>query len=88
MSKEHVQPRKVQVCRHTVITPISEALVIERSDAAGLCLTIKHIGTSHMGSTFCANGLMDVVPRQPFIILVIKYTNAQKQLPKLGGSMK
>ena len=81
-SEEDAQPRKVHVCRRTVIAPMSEAPVLVRSEAAGIRLIRQHTNASRERTSLCANGLMDVVPGQPFTILVSNFTNAPQQLPK------
>ena len=83
-SEEDAQPKRVQMCRRAVAAPMSEEPVLVRSEAAGVRLIQQHTGTVYEWSTLCANGLMEVVPGQPFKILVSDLTNRLQELPKPG----
>ena len=81
-SPDDVQPRKVQVCRRIVIPPMSEVPVRVRTFASSLRLISQHKGAARKQSVLCANGVMEVIPDQPFTILVINSTNVPRRLPK------
>ena len=81
-SPEDAQPKGVRVCKRTVIPPMSEVPVRVRTSASGLRLISQHERAAQKQSVLCANGLMEVIPNQPFTILVSNFTNAPRKLPK------
>ena len=81
-STVEAQPKKVEVCRATVIPPMSEGPVRVRTSASGLHLITQHEDAAHKQFVMCANGLMEVVPDQPFVISVSNFTRAPRRLPK------
>ena len=69
--EEDAQPRKVQVCRRTDTTPISEVPVQLRLSESLLRIIAQHESATQKQSVLCANGLTEVILDQLLTVLVI-----------------
>ena len=80
---DNVQQRKVQVRIRTVIPSISKATMKIRTSASGLRLIKQHGGSKLKQFISWADGLMEVIPDEPFTILVSTLIDPERRFPNL-----
>ena len=73
---------KIRLCKAVRIPPMTQATVQVQSAKAGLCFLQNHPRVITKRLSLMANGVMDIVPKRPFTVIISNFSSNSVTLPR------